>query len=214
MTARMLILSACLAGTGVWLRQVWEPRPVLLRESLATFPTMMAGWTLARSAPLNERIRLELGVDQYVNRLYANGGGRPLGLYVGYYEQQRQGDSIHSPQNCLPGTGWRPVGSGRFRFAAGGRPPIEVNRYLVQKGLDRQLVFYWYQSHGRVVASEYVAKAYALWDALRLNRTDGAIVRVAVPLQDASAAAEAEGEALAREFVGVLCLVLDRYLPS
>jgi EpsI family protein len=105
----------------------------------------------------------------------------PVALYVGYYASQRQGDTIHSPQNCLPGAGWRPVSAERTTVDLGGRT-IPVNRFIIQKGLDRQAVFYWYQGRSRVVANEFANKAWLMLDAARLRRTDGGLVRAITPV--------------------------------
>ena len=129
-----------------------------------------------------------LGVDDYTNRSYFAPDGRRLGLYIGYHSSQRQGDTIHSPLNCLPGAGWMPTRAGPSHVDVHGTrrqaatAQIEVNRVVIERGLDRQLVLYWYQSHGRVVASEYWGKIYTVVDAIRLNRTDAALVRVIVPV--------------------------------
>ena len=104
-----------------------------------------------------------------------------MALYVGYYASQRQGDTIHSPQNCLPGAGWRPVMAERSTIDLGGRT-IPVNRFIIQKGMDRQAVLYWYQGRSRVVASELANKAWLMLDAARLRRTDGGLVRLITPV--------------------------------
>ena len=89
---------------------------------------------------------------------------------------------MHSPQNCLPGSGWTPVDFARVELPLSGGANIRVNRYVLAKGLNRLLVLYWYQEHGRVVASEYWAKFYLVSDAIRMNRSDGALVRVMTSL--------------------------------
>ena len=96
---------------------------------------------------------------------------------------------------------------------APGAPDLVVNRYVVQKGIDRQLVIYWYQSHGRVVASEYWSKFYLVADAVRLNRTDGAIVRIIVPIAGESAGAEQKAENTAVSFAKELLPKLQPFLP-
>ena len=155
-----------------------------------------------------------LGVDDYVNRLYFNSRGALVSLYAGYYGSQRQGDTIHSPLNCLPGAGWLPARQGRISVGVangtGETREIEVNRLVVEKGLDRRLVLYWYQSHGRVVASEYWGRAYMVLDAVRLSRTDGALVRIITPVGES----EADAERNAVDFMQSLFPLLDRYLPS
>jgi EpsI family protein len=175
----------------------------------------MNGWISARQAPLDDEIVAILGVDDYVTRVYRKPGATPVGLYIGYWQSQKQGDSIHSPQNCLPGAGWSPVSRADFVIGGATTMPGEpvVNRYVVQKGLDRQLVLYWYQSHGRIIASEYWGKIAQVADAIRLNRTDAAVIRVMTPIPRAGAEAEQVAEQALAGFLGALLPQLDEFLP-
>jgi EpsI family protein len=120
--------------------------------------------------------------------------------------------------NCLPGAGWEPLSRSSIKIPVtvreGTTTEIDANRYVIQKGLDRQVVLYWYQSHGRAVASEYWSKFYLIRDAVRLNRTDAALVRVIVPIQANREGAEADAETQATEFVRSMFPVLSNYLPS
>jgi len=100
---------------------------------------------------------------------------------VAYYGSQAQGDSIHSPKHCLPGSGWQPISQTRSVVRAGDRE-LPLNRYVIQRRGERQLVLYWFQGRGRLIASEYANKLFLFADALRLGRTNGALVRVATPL--------------------------------
>jgi EpsI family protein len=215
--ARTLALCACLIVAAVVLDYASESEPVALYTPLASFPTEVAGWKSTRSVEFDPKIVAVLGVTEYLNRVYVGEQDRAqVGLYVGYYKSQRQGESIHSPLNCLPGSGWQPIKSGRavIQIPADGSgaaaPSIEVNRYIVQKGLDTVLVMYWYQSHGRVIASEYWGKFYMVADALRLNRTDGAIIRVMVPI--ANPAATEAADRTATHFVQTMVRLLGRHL--
>lgn len=162
---------------------------------------------------MDSRVMDVLGVDDHIDRTYVNAGRFPASLYVGYYQSQRSGDTMHSPLNCLPGAGWNPSRRARISVPVEGGDPIEVNRIVISKGLDRQLVLYWYQSHGRVVASEYWGKIYTVLDALRTNRTDAALVRVICPVGGADGAAEVEAERQAIRFVQSFFPYLDDYLP-
>src|SRR5438093_1149563 len=117
---------------------------------------------------------------------------------------------IQAPMNCLTGEWWQPQPIARSRISAGEGPRMDVNRYIVQKGLDRRLVLYWYQSHGRVVASEYWSRAYLVLDSLRFHRSDGALVRVITPIRDSDARAERN----AIDFIRALFPVLNRHLPG
>jgi EpsI family protein len=208
MIARTLIVIAMLASAGVYASRGAAAEAVVHREALAALPLTIGAWSGREAAPLADDVAAQLGVDDYVNRRYAREGSVPIGLYVGYYDSQRQGDTIHSPQNCLPGAGWRPVAS---RIAEVGADPrtLSVNEYIIQKGLDRQVVLYWYQGRGRVVANEYANKALLMLDAARLNRTNGGLVRVIGPVVTTTDATVAELSA----FVAALFPHLDEYLP-
>jgi EpsI family protein len=181
MVARALILVAMIASAGVYARGASGDEVAVSRAPLAELPATIAAWHGRDAAPFDDDIVAELGVDDYINRHYVRDARPSVALYVGYYASQRQGDTIHSPQNCLPGAGWRPVSSERVTLDAGGTP-IEVNRYLIQKGVERQAVLYWYQGRGRVVANEYANKLWLMFDAARLRRTNGALVRMITPV--------------------------------
>jgi EpsI family protein len=206
-----------LTGTGL-LARASRTEPTPIRSSFSTFPMRLDDWRGRLGDNFDAKTLSILGVDEYINRIYAQPEQVPLGLYVGYYQSQRQGDTIHSPLNCLPGAGWEPVSKSsitipvRASLANPSERAIEVNRYLIQKGAERQLVLYWYQSHGRVIASEYSSKVYMVLDAMRTNRTDAALVRVVTPVIDSEGLAAAEQRAV--RFVQTLFPRLDTYLPS
>ena len=211
---RAITLVVCLVAATVFLANARRSEVPVERLLFKQFPMTLESWRAVEDPPMEDDVLKVLGVDDYLARAYYKPDGAAVGLYMGFYGSQRQGDTIHSPLNCLPGAGWEPVSQGRVRIADVGGRDMEVNRYVVQKGLDRQLVLYWYQSHGRVVASEYVSRLYLINDAIRLNRTDGSMVRVIAPIpvdaQDGGAAAER----LATEFVRALVPHLSSYLPS
>lgn len=211
---RAVALFGCLAATALFMANARESETPISRPAFASFPMILDGWRAVNDPPLEEDILKVLGVDDYLSRAYYKADGAAVGLYMGFYASQRQGDTIHSPLNCLPGAGWEPLSQGRAVINGAGGPghDIEVNRYVVQKGLDRQIVLYWYQSHGRVVASEYKSRLLLINDAIRLNRTDGAMARVIAPIPVGSDGADAER--LATEFVRVLFPRLTGYLPS
>ena len=186
----------------------------IARLPFAQFPMQIEEWRGAPQPPMEPKVLAVLGVDDYLTRAYYTPDQSGLvGLYLGYYGSQRQGDTMHSPLNCLPGAGWAPLSNTRVSIPVLG-DSIVVNRYIIQKGLDRQLVLYWYQSHGRVVASEYWSKFYLIRDAVRLNRTDAALVRIIVPIEANREGAEANAETQATEFVRSMFPLLSNYLPS
>ncbi len=165
---------------------------------------------MVQEVALQDRTVAVLGADEYLLRWYQDSRGGAVELYIGYYRDQRTGDTMHSPKNCLPGAGWQAIQSGRIKLAVPNRTtPVEVNRYLVEKDDQRALVLYWYQAHGRVIASEYWGKIYLVWDSLWRHRRDGALVRVLVPTRGDLRQAESQG----REFVQALLPELPRFLP-
>lgn len=213
---RAVAVCALLGATTVFLANARRTEVVVSRPAFATFPRDIGPWRSINEPPMDPQILKVLGVDDYVSRVYYQPNGAAVGLYMGFYGSQRQGDTIHSPLNCLPGAGWEPVSGGRLQIANadGQGRDITVNRFVVQKGLERQLVLYWYQSHGRVVASEYTSKLYLIHDAIRLNRTDGSMVRVIAPIKVGAADNGASAERLAEEFTRAIFPLLPAYLPQ
>jgi EpsI family protein len=121
--------------------------------------------------------------------------------------------------NCLPGAGWNPVSRSRLQIAVQSEPfaatrNIDVNRIVIEKGMERQMAVYWYQAHGRVIASEYWGKIYTVLDAMRINRTDGSLVRVITPIAGSGPEAEQAAEIMAAKFVESIFPMLSRYLPE
>ena len=213
---RAIVLCCVLGATTVFLANARRTELAVTRTSFETFPMTIGPWKSIVDPPMDADVLKVLGVDDYLSRVYYQPGGAAVGLYMGFYGSQRQGDTIHSPLNCLPGAGWEPVSQGRLHIANadGQGRDITVNRYVVQKGLSRQLVLYWYQGHGRVVASEYTSKLYLIHDAIRLNRTDGSMVRVIAPIKVGATDDGAAAERVAEDFVRTIFPMLPAYLPQ
>lgn len=207
MFARAVVVVVLVLGTGAVVERAAIREPNVSRAPLGEVPLQIDGWRGYDAAPLADDVVATLGVDDYVNRRYER-NGIPVSMYVGYYGNQRSGDTIHSPQNCLPGAGWLPVASGRERIALGSSS-VEVTRYEIVKGLDRQVVLYWYQGRGRVIAGEYANKAWLMVDAARYGRSNGGIVRLIRPV--VTTADEARGELLS--FASALLPRLSGHLP-
>jgi EpsI family protein len=208
---RFVPVALLLAAAAALLeaRNMQEAVPSSL--NLAAFPAAIGGWQ-GRDLPITPGEFAVLGPGQFLVRDYRRSAVEPpVNLYVAYFPSQRSGDTIHSPQNCLPGAGWAPVESGHFSLQRPDGPAISVNRYIIAKGLDRDLVLYWYQAHGRVTPSEYWAKIYLVADAIRMNRTDGALVRIVTPIAGGTDESVAQARALA--FAAQALPLLDSYIP-
>lgn len=218
--ARALIVACCLLAGAIVVRSESRGEAVVARRPLSLLPLQIDGWHGQPGPRLDEATVTALGVDDFVNRIYSSAGSTPVALYIGYYGTQRQGDTIHSPLNCLPGAGWQPISRARLsipvRETLSGATltrTIVVNRLVIEKDLDREMVLYWYQSHGRVVASEYWGRALLAIDAIRLNRTDSALVRVIVPIA-ADTRGDMSSARSAIRFVQALFPLLGSYLPK
>ena len=182
------------------------------RSQLVSFPSSIGQWQgkdLETSAQLAE----SLGPGEFLLRDYVNQEQRTAAsLYIAYFPSQRTGDTIHSPKNCLPGAGWIPAETSHIWIDQPGGKKIEVNRILVTKGAERALVLYWYQAHGRVTPSEYGAKYYLVADAMRMNRSDGALVRIITFMKNGESVAKAEATAIG--FSQLVSPLLDSYIPK
>ena len=208
---RVAIASAVLAAGIIFLQLLSRGEAVPLRRSFQEFP-FQVGTHRGVEKGLEPEIITKLGVTDFMMRHYTASDRPPIWLYVGYYASQRTGVIIHSPKNCLPGTGWSIVRSEHVIIdVPGSAPPgITVNRVVVAKGQDRQLVLYWYQERGRVVASEYWGKAYMVWDSIMRTRTDGALVRVSAPVVRSEEEAYREAADFSRRFFPLL----TEFLPG
>ena len=190
------------------------------REPLSSLPSQIDGWT-GTDEPMDQQTLDILGHGEFLVRDYARDrentspsqpDSQPwINLYLAYFPSQKTGDTIHSPNHCLPGAGWVPTSREIVHLAAPDGSSFPANRYGVSKMGDRQLVLYWFQAHGRVVASEYWAKYYLVSDSIRMNRSDGALVRLRTPMLDGESAeaAQARMMKLGSQFLPML----DRYIP-
>ena len=177
-----LVLAAGLLGVGLTIGSPPPGEGVALRRPFDSFPDRIGAWQGVREA-LPPSILDVLRATDYMNRLYIQPGGAGVWFYVAYYDAQRELQIAHPPTICLPAGGWSIVSHGYMEVPLPGRAhPSTVNRVLISKGSDRQIVLYWYQERGRIVTNEYAARLYMLADAVRTNRTDGALVRISAPV--------------------------------
>ena len=160
------------------------------RKSLSEFPTQIDKWKqVGGDTQLDEATMKVLRASDYVLRDYRRADGVTANFYVGYYASQRNGATYHSPLNCLPGSGWNLTAPGRIAITTDGGSSFVANRFLIQNGSYRQAMIYWYQGRGRAVASEYWGKIYTVIDSVRLRRSDGAMIRITVPITGTDEAA-------------------------
>ena len=217
--ARFMTVTVLMAGTAsvLFLRSAVDQVPDSV--PLELLPQVVDDRHGA-DVPIPEEALQVLGKGHFLNRLYASDsatettqtGILPISLFIGYFPTQRTGQAIHSPQNCLPGSGWTFESSGTTTIRSGDGRSYKVGDYIITDGTNRQEVLYWYRAHGRSIASDYRAKLYMLLDAIRYNRTDGALIRVITPVLPGEPAGAAH--ARAATFAGDIATLLPAYIPD
>lgn len=205
-------LPAALFAVGSVLVHGLGPQETMgLRQELATaVPASFPGYANGVDVEVSEAEANVAGFSNYVMRTYDKPDGDALSVYVAYYASQTQGQTIHSPKNCLPGSGWEPVESRVANVSGEGGVTHEVNRYILQREDQRALVLYWYQGRGRVAHNEYRVKWDLLRDAALRRRSDEALVRIVVPVTSTEEAAFERASAAAAQVIPAV----DRALPE
>jgi len=180
------------------------------RKELKAFPTTIGGWQkTGNDQILDDATMKVLRASDYLLRDFRKADGPTANLYVGYYDTQRSGATYHSPLNCLPGSGWILSQPGTAMISLPDGSSFAANKYVIQNGDYSSLMIYWYQGRGRNVASEYWGKVYTIYDSVRLRRSNGAMVRVTVPIGNS----EADAEKAATEFASAASVVLPEFVP-
>jgi EpsI family protein len=206
------LVTVLLLAQAALLYSSIRPEATPAGQPLAQFPRTVGPWQLEQEGVIDAEEQAVLRADDTMIRSYADRStGRGANLYIAAFRSQRDGKTPHSPKNCLPGNGWTPLEAYEETIDVGAATPISVNRYVVQHGDARSLVLYWYQSRDRAVASEYKAKFWVVADAIRLNRTDTALVRVIVPIANKDSA---RAESVAIDFVRTFYPTIRKFLPA
>jgi len=182
------------------------------RESLPSLPSLLGHWS-GRDINLDQQTLEILGAGEFLLRDYDDirNSELPVNLFIAYFPSQRSGDTIHSPSHCLPGAGWVPVQKEIIHISRTDGTSFAANRYVVSKAGEHEMVIYWYQAHNRAFASEYWAKYYLVADSIRMNRSDGALVRLVTPMLHGESPVSAEARAL--DLGSQVLPLLDRFIP-
>jgi len=180
---------------------------------LIGLPYEVQGWKVARTLDLDSGVEDVLGADDYVGADLVNPAGDPVNMFVAYIERKRGKQTWHSPQQCIPGGGWKIASLDRVEVVDSftGKPHL-VNRVLIERNDVKQLVYYWFQQRGRRFASEWTVRYYVILDGLFKSRTDGALVRLVTPVR---AGEDLEtSEARLKTFAAELSNRLPEYVPE
>jgi len=213
------VVVLCLFATLLVIHARGDVDRVPPSAPLGEVPTNFGEWN-SQDIPISAESLEILGKGEFLNRVYTESGAgpstqpkvAPVQLFIAYFPTQRSGQSIHSPQNCLPGSGWTFLNSGVTSFTDRTGKTYRVGDYTISNGRDKQEVLYWYQSHGRSIANDYKAKLLMLTDAIRYGRTDAALVRIITTV------GTSEGPAAAHErligFAKNVTPLLPEYVPN
>lgn len=210
--ARFGLAVALIVSAALFLHAHTHGETFPARLPLQSFPQQLDDWS-SYDVEMEKDVLNVLGPGDFLLRVYQNHKEQqaPIDLFIAYFPSQHTGDTIHSPQHCLPGAGWTPIQNRAIRLSFPGHVPFPVNRYVIAKGDARQVVLYWYWAHDRGVASEYWAKFYLVADSIRMNRTDGALVRFTTPMYAGETVDAAQQRMM--PFVSRVEPLLDNYIP-
>ncbi|HXC95518.1 MAG TPA: EpsI family protein [Edaphobacter sp.] len=216
-SARFWVIVALLASTIFVLESRGDVDLVPTSDPLSQMPRSFGPWT-AQDIPLTDDTLAVLGKGDFLNRIYSASQEPglpaipPVSLFIGYFASQRTGQTMHSPQNCLPGAGWTFESKDYTTLQDVNGKNYNVGEYVISNGDSKQFVIYWYQAHGRSIPNEYVAKGYMVTDAIRLNRTDGALVRVITQVMPSESLESAKARAI--HFTQQMAPTLPRFIPN
>lgn len=207
---RVLLILLLFATTWYALDISTGVKAIPIKHTLSDFPQRLGDYHLSNAFQSSSAELQILGVDDYIQYDYINNAGERINLYVGYYQAVGVTGSYHSPKNCLPGGGWGIAATRQVPLHVNSRP-VTVAEMLIQNGADQQVVMYWYQNRGRIIASEYWEKFWLIRDALFMGRRDGAFIRIMSYARDGRLA---DDEKRMRKFSEMVLAELDRFLPG
>jgi EpsI family protein len=210
---RILIVLALFAVTWYLLQMTSEVTPVPIKKALAFFPHQVGNYHLSKSFQSSADVVEMLGVDDYLQYNYVDEASTRINLYVGYYKAVGVSGSYHSPKNCLPGGGWGIDSVKNVVLQAGinGDKEATISQMVIRNGSEYQVVAYWYQNRGRIIASEYWEKIYLVLDAMLMQRRDGTFVRIMSTVPDKQIEAT---EAKLQKFAEQTMALLEGHLPG
>lgn len=211
-STRLLIVIVLFCATFFLLQGVSGTIRTPIKQPLNNFPVHLNEWTTISSRKSTEDVIKLLGVDDYIEYNYANPEGRIINFYAAFYESVGTGGGYHSPKNCLPGGGWGIDSVKTIEVPqVNGKPPLTISEMLIRNGNEYQIVVYWYQNRGRIIASEYWEKIYLVLDAILMKRRDGTFVRLMAPVQGNNIA---QTEQQLQRFAGLAMAELTNFLPG
>lgn len=184
------------------------------RSPFALYPMTVGEWR-GSTFRLEREVEVVLAASDYLNATYvAQGVAAPVGQFIAFYDSQTDGSGIHSPEVCLPVGGWEIFSLEPYQITVPDTVygTFEVNRAVIQKGVSKQLVYYWFEQRGRRMTNDFKAKASVIMDNLTRGRSDGALVRFTTAIQPKES--EADADARLQAFMAQSLQRLPRFVPE
>jgi len=190
------------------IRSISSEKEVFLNKSLKEIPLSFSGWQ-GREEKIREKIINVLGVTDYIYRVYVK-DKTAIQVYVGYYASQKEGALIHSPRHCLPAAGWDILNMKKERISISEKKEITVNELLMAKGLEKELVFYWFRERERIITNEYVVKFYLIFDRIFKRKSYGALIQISSAIDKSLK----ETEEKTKQFIKDFYPILEEFFPK
>lgn len=212
-SGRAIIILLLFCATWFLLQKTSQVSAVPIKKPLGGFPAAIGQYALSDSLQSSADVIEMLGVDDYIQYNYHSDGRSPINLYVGFYKSVGVGGGYHSPKNCLPGGGWGidTVQEVTLNTGIEGSSTARVTKMLIRNGDQYQVVYYWYQNRGRIIASEYWEKVYLVLDAIFKRRRDGTFIRIIAPVAGSDIQATEQN---VKDFAEKVMAQLEKYLPG
>jgi len=209
---RTIIASIIMISTMICVHYMSYSEDVKLNKPFPTFPKKIGEWT-GKEEHFDQAVYDVLGVSDSYLADYFNHEGSNVQLYIGYYKSQKEGQQIHSPKNCMPGSGWNITETSLEDITLKGdvSKKIKVIKLLLEKDRQKQVVLYWYQSNGRFISSEYAQRIYMVVDSVTKHRSDGSFIRLISPVINND---EEMAVKHLKDFTSELIPILKEYIPS
>ncbi len=207
---RTIIIVFILLATAGLTALASHSERIAPNKPFSEFPLIIGPWQGTRGQ-MDQKVYNILGVEDYIMADYRKASGEQVNLYVGFYQSQKEGDLIHSPKNCMPGAGWNIIENSVIPVVLDDTgQPVKVIKLLLAKGPEKMVVLYWFQSRGRIIASEYMQKIWLVVDSITKNRTDGSFVRLISPV----ITSEADSLNILKEYAKTVYPALKAHIPG
>ncbi len=175
----------------------------------SSLPLQLGDWN-GQEYFFSDETNQVLKADTYAFRKYTSGEGKELWLFLAYFKSQKYGSQIHSPKNCLPGSGWKIMSRKKILIKTDTGSDLKVNKLLISDKLSREVMYYWFQTRSGIITSELGLKLDLVFNSLKRAPTDAAFIRINLPLNQLS---EKEAQLVLEDFLKVFQPRIKEVLP-